>query len=170
MATITKYKLTLDAGKSLKVETIITGDTSTSMETRILPVGKYKVKKAENSILILDGMQQELSVPYNLFADAGGTQLFSTADEALAWFVDNFFVEAPGEGGGGTDSFDSQSFTATSSQTDFTTTFDLPSDSKRVKVLVESNGVIVGLPFTKSGNKITVSERLSGEKITVEKI
>jgi len=84
------------------------------------------------------------------------------------WFYP-FFVEPP-EGGGGTDSFDSQSFTATSNQTQFTTTFDLPSESKRVKVFVNTNGVIVGVPFSKSGNTVTISARTSGENIIVEKI
>jgi hypothetical protein len=75
-------------------------------------------------------------------------------------------VENPGGGG----DFDSQSFTATSGQTQFTTTYDLPSDSKRVHVYVFANGIGVLVPFSKSGNTVTISARDLNDTVIVEKI
>lgn len=170
MASVTKHKLILSEGKSLTIETTVTGSISSQTHSTTIPLGKYEVKVAGDSVLIADRQHHVFSASYDQFTDEEDVQRFNSAAEAEEWFVSNFFVEAPSEGGGGTDSFDSQSFTATSNQTQFTTTFDLPSDSKRVKVFVNANGVIVGVPFSKSGNTVTISARAAGENIIVEKI
>ncbi|MBX3253901.1 MAG: hypothetical protein KF862_07135 [Chitinophagaceae bacterium] len=91
---IQKYILTLDPGKSLSLD-IIGG------YKRVLPIGHYKVNQVGDNIqlICITRSNEEFSTHYSNLLSAPDTQMFNSAEEALEWFKENFFKDAPGSGG-----------------------------------------------------------------------
>ncbi|MFT3704624.1 MAG: hypothetical protein QM802_19825 [Agriterribacter sp.] len=134
----------------------------------ISKVGDLYPLNPTDGTIVIEINDKEVYLQYSDPLQIGVSIVSGTSEErcaALRNYFKDFFVEAPNDGGIGVGiNPNRQEFTATASQTNFTTTFDLPADINRVLVFVNKQF----FPFTKSTNTVSITSRDAGDSVVVQ--